>query len=186
MPEFLLGKQSIKVFNELYYRKHVSPVQKGFVSHEPFFYPLDVVKDWNRAYGPRGFTQFQCVLPKAAGADAVQDVLGEVTKHGSASFLAVIKDFGKDSQGLLSFPMPGVTLALDIPMRSDTQTVIDALNEKVIEYGGRIYLAKDSLTRRAHFEAMEGERVARFNAVRDHWDPERRYKSLQSMRLFGD
>ena len=87
---------------------------------------------------------------------------------------------------MLSFPRPGITLALDIAVRDDTQALVDALNEQGLEEGGRIYLAKDSFTRREHFEAMEGERLVEFQAIRDGWDPERRFRSAQSARLMGD
>jgi FAD/FMN-containing dehydrogenase len=109
-----------------------------------------------------------------------------LTARGGASFLCVIKDFGRESCGILSFPRPGITLALDIAVRNDTQELIDALNEQVLQEGGRIYLAKDSFTRREHFVAMEGSRLDEFLAVRDRWDPERRFRSAQSVRLLGD
>ena len=112
--------------------------------------------------------------------------LGEVlAARGCASFLAVIKDFGEGGRGVLSFPRPGVTIALDIPLRKDTQETIDALNRSVIEEGGRIYLTKDSCTRAEDFAAME-PRLAEFEQIRDKWDPERQFRSAQSVRLLGD
>jgi FAD/FMN-containing dehydrogenase len=113
-------------------------------------------------------------------------VLDVLTTRGGASFLCVIKDFGRESRGTLSFPRPGITLALDIAVRDDTQDLVDALNEQVLQEGGRIYLAKDSFTRREHFEAMEGPRLDEFRAIRDRWDPNRRFRSAQSVRLLGD
>ena len=100
--------------------------------------------------------------------------------------MCVIKDFGREGRGILSFPRPGITLALDIAVRNDTQELIDALNEQVLQEGGRVYLAKDSFTRREHFEAMEGSRLDEFRDVRDRWDPNRRFRSAQSVRLLGD
>ena len=87
---------------------------------------------------------------------------------------------------MISFPRPGITLALDIPLRDDTQALVDALNQQVIADGGRVYLTKDSLTRADKFRRMDGARVDAFNAVRDRWDPERRFKSALSVRLLGD
>ena len=113
-------------------------------------------------------------------------VLEVLTARGGPSLLCVIKDFGQDSRGVLSFPCPGLTLALDIAVRDDTQFLIDALNEQVLQEGGRIYLAKDSFTRRDHFEAMEGRRLEEFKAIRDRWDPKRTFRSAQSVRLLGD
>ena len=100
-------------------------------------------------------------------------------------YLAVIKDFGAGGRGVLSFPQPGITIALDIPIRADTQDTVDALNETVIQEGGRIYLTKDSYTRPEHFAAME-PRLDEFSRIRDKWDPERKFRSAQSVRLLGD
>jgi FAD/FMN-containing dehydrogenase len=149
---------------------------------ESFFYPLDAIGDWNRIYGRRGFTQYQCVLPTSAGHDAARRVLEILTQRGGASFLCVIKDCGAEGRGLLSFPMEGISIALDIPVRDDTQALIDALNEQVIREGGRIYLTKDQFTRREHFQAME-PRLPHFQAVRAKWDPQGRIQSAQSVRL---
>ena len=99
--------------------------------------------------------------------------------------LCVIKDCGPEGEGLLSFPRPGISIALDLPLRDTTQGLVDALNEEVIAHGGRVYLAKDQLTRREHFEAME-PRLPAFRAVRQRWDPEGRIRSAQSVRLLGD
>jgi FAD/FMN-containing dehydrogenase len=97
----------------------------------------------------------------------------------------VIKDCGAEGNGILSFPMKGISIALDIAVRDDTQALVDALNEKVIAEGGRVYLAKDAFTRREHFRAME-PRLDRFLAVRRKWDPTMKIRSAQSVRLFGD
>jgi FAD/FMN-containing dehydrogenase len=185
-PPWVLNGFTIRLFNELYYRKQWRPRSSGLVSHESFYYPLDAIRSWNRMYGRRGFTQYQCVLPREAGRNSARRVLEVLTARGGASFLCVIKDFGRESRGVLSFPRPGITLALDIAVRDDTQALVDALNEQVLLEGGRIYLAKDSFTRREHFEAMEGIRLDEFRAIRDRWDPNRRFRSAQSVRLMGD
>ena len=155
------------------------------VSWETFFYPLDAIRQWNRIYGPRGFTQYQCVLPEKAGRGASRRLFEILTRHGGASFLCVIKDCGPQGKGMLSFPMKGISVALDIAVRDDTQILVDALNEQVLKEGGRIYLSKDRFTRREHFLAME-PRLAEFQAVRAKWDPEGRIRSAQSVRLLGD
>lgn len=185
-PSWVLNGLTIRAFNELYYRKQWRRQSSGIVSNQSFTYPLDAIRSWNRMYGRRGFTQYQCVLPREAGRSSARRVLEVLTSRGGASFLCVIKDFGREGRGVLSFPRPGITLALDIAIRDDTQTLVDALNERVLEEGGRIYLAKDSFTRREHFEAMEGERLVEFQAIRDRWDPQRRFRSAQSVRLLGD
>jgi FAD/FMN-containing dehydrogenase len=98
----------------------------------------------------------------------------------------VVKDFGRGGKGMLSFPMPGITIALDLPLRGDrTQRLVDALNEVVIAAGGRIYLAKDILTRPEHFVAME-PRLDAWNQIRREWDPAGRIVTAQSVRLLGD
>lgn len=185
-PEWILNGLTIRLFNELYYRKQWRRRSSGLVTHESFYYPLDAIRSWNRMYGRRGFTQYQCVLPREAGRGSARRVLEVLTSRGGASFLCVIKDFGQPSKGVLSFPRPGITLALDIAVRDDTQALVDALNEQVLREGGRIYLAKDSFTRREHFEAMEGPRLEEFRSIRDRWDPHRRFRSAQSVRLLGD
>jgi FAD/FMN-containing dehydrogenase len=136
-------------------------------------------------YGPRGFTQYQCVLPDSAGPDAARRFLEVLTKRGGASFLCVIKDCGPESIGLLSFPRPGMSIALDISVRDDTQALVDALNEHVLREGGRIYLAKDAFTRAEHFRAME-PRLEEFQRIRRKWDPELTLRSAQSIRVLGD
>jgi FAD/FMN-containing dehydrogenase len=97
----------------------------------------------------------------------------------------VIKDCGEQGEGLLSFPLKGTSIALDLPVRDDTQAIVDKLNEFVIAAGGRIYLAKDAFTRAEHFRAME-PRLPEWLAIRRQWDPLIKLRSAQSVRLFGD
>ena len=182
-PNLLLSRPTIRAFNMLYYGKHIPKKKSGVCSPYSFFYPLDAVRHWNRLYGSMGFTQYQCVIPKAAGREAVQRVMKKLTELGGASFLAVIKDCGAEGRGLLSFPMPGTSIALDLPVRRNTEKLVHALNRCVLEEGGRIYLAKDTFTTREHFAAMEGARLERFRALRDKWDPEGLFRSHQSQRL---
>jgi len=186
MPNWLLNPLTTRAFNFGIYWSHLQKEKKGVVHPEDFFYPLDKIREWNRIYGKRGMAQYQCVLPREAGRGSARRVLDVLTSRGGASFLCVIKDFGREGPGVLSFPRPGITLALDIAVRDDTRALVDALNEQVLREGGRIYLAKDSFTRREHFEAMEGERLTEFREIRDKWDPERRFRSAQSVRLLGD
>lgn len=184
-PSWVMGRTVARTFNAVYYRLHAARPTSRIMHPEPFFYPLDAIRHWNRLYGPRGFTQYQCVLPEAGGAAMMHDLLDRMAHTGAASFLCVIKDCGAEGEGMLSFPMPGVLVALDLPIRDNTQQVVDALNEFVVGAGGRIYLAKDAFTRPDHFRAME-PRLAAFDAVRRRWDPEGRIRSAQSVRLFGD
>ncbi len=183
LPFSLVTPLTVRTFNSLCYH---FPWRAGGIDHpDSFFYPLDVVENWNRLYGPRGFTQYQCVLPAAAGTGAARRFLELLTQRGGASMLCVIKDCGPEGKGLLSFPKAGISIALDIPVTDDTQGLVDALNEAVIAEGGRVYLAKDAFTRAEHFQAME-PRLPAWTAVRRRWDPEGRIRSAQSVRLFGD
>jgi FAD/FMN-containing dehydrogenase len=184
-PGWALNPLSMRIFNSVYYRKQVRRVKRGVRHPESFFYPLDVLRDWNRIYGKGGFTQHQSVIPKESGARGVRRFLELLTSLGAASFLCVIKDCGAEGEGLLSFPRPGISIALDIPIRRDTRDVVARLNERVIEEGGRIYLAKDTFTTAEHFRAME-PRLEAWLAVKRRYDPEGRLQSAQSIRLLGD
>jgi FAD/FMN-containing dehydrogenase len=184
LPQAALSRPTVGMFNALVYRRYAGGRRGGIVHPYTFFYPLDRIAHWTRMYGRRGFTQYQCVLPDAAGREAVRACLQLLTRMGGASFLSVIKDCGPEGVGTLSFPMRGTSIALDIPMRDTTQSLIDAMNELVISAGGRVYLAKDALTRPEHFRAMD-PRIDPFLVVRERWDPDRRIRSAQSVRLFG-
>jgi len=181
-PNGVLGPVSVRAFNMLYY--HLPRPRAAVVHPRSFFYPLDVAGDWHRMYGPRGFTQYQCVLPASGGHGAARRFLDVVTRGGGASFLCVIKDCGAEGDGVLSFPRPGISIALDLAMRDDTQALVDQMNTCVLAEGGRIYLAKDALTRPEHFRAMD-PRIDRFLDIRRTWDPDGRIRSAQSVRLFG-
>jgi len=185
MPGFLINPFTVRVFNALYYRKQLRRTRRGITHPQSFFYPLDAIAHWNRLYGRRGFTQYQCVLPDTDDLKVPHRFFEVLVRYGGASPVSVIKDCGAEGKGVLSFPMPGISIALDLAMRDDTQRCVDALNEIVIEAGGRIYLAKDALTRPEHFKQME-PRFDTWQAIRDRWDPERRIVTAQSVRLLGD
>lgn len=185
-PEWLLSPPLMRSFNTVYYLTRKWRSRRRLVSYESFFYPLDAIADWNRLYGKRGFLQYQCVLPRAAGPGALGELLERLAASGAASFLAVIKDCGSAAPAYLSFPLEGTTLALDLPYRGGrTEALVHELNALVAAAGGRIYLAKDAVTRKEHFAQMM-PRLAEWRAVRDRWDPEHRFRSAQSARLLGD
>ena len=186
LPEFLLNDFTVKAFNQLYYMQHIWRYVRGTVTPRGWFAPLDAIQHWYRAYGPRGFTQHQAVIPREAGRERVRDFCEILARRGGTGFLVVIKDCGEEGEGLLSFPRPGMSVALDLPVRDDTQDLIDELNQFVLDVGGRIYLTKDGYTRPDHFRAMEGDRLDRFLDVRHKWDPNLSLRSAQSVRLFGD
>lgn len=185
LPNWALNSATVSLFNSAYYWHHLRRQAKRIVAPDPFFYPLDAILHWNRVYGPRGFTQYQCVVPARAGAPAVREFMALLTRLGGASPLCVIKDCGPEGKGLLSFPLAGTSIAVDMAVSPDTQRVVDRLNEFVIAAGGRIYLTKDRFTRAEDFRAME-PRLDAFLAAREKWDPQRRLRSAQSVRIFGD
>ncbi len=184
LPNSVLNPAVIRLFNAAYYHRVPAGRTRSIVSPESFLYPLDAIESWNRGYGRRGFIQYQCVLPEAGVRQSIRRFMDLVAGHGRASFLSVIKDCGAEGIGTLSFPMPGISVALDIPYDGVTQALVDQMNRFVIEQGGRIYLAKDALTRADDFRSME-PRLSRFLDVRRRWDPEGRIRSAQSVRLFG-
>jgi FAD/FMN-containing dehydrogenase len=185
LPELLLSRAAIRAFNEVYYRAHFQKRRRRILHPEKWFYPLDAILHWNRIYGRRGFFQYQCVLPEAGGLSAARRFLELLTARGGASFLCVIKDCGPEGEGLLSFPKAGISIALDMAVRDDTQAIVDALNERVIAENGRVYLAKDAFTRPEQFRAME-PRLPEWDRIRRKWDPEGRLRSAQSVRVLGD
>jgi len=185
-PAIMLCKPSMKAFNLAYYWKHFQRVRRGIVHPDAFFYPLDMLDDWNLIYGRRGFTQYQCVLPHADDNGPARRFLELFVSAGGMGFLCVIKDCGAEGKGMLSFPRPGISIAMDFPIHPvKTPALVNRLNELVLAEGGRIYLTKDTFTRAEHFRAME-PRLDAFNEVRRRWDPEVRIRSAQSVRLLGD
>jgi FAD/FMN-containing dehydrogenase len=145
-PWSLVSRPTLKAFNEFFFRKQSQRVQSSVEHYAPFFYPLDGIAQWNRIYGPKGFLQYQSVVPIAVGRAATREMLQCIARSGQGSFLSVFKVFGdRPPVGLLSFPRPGVTLALDFPNKGqDTLRLLDTLDSLVAQAGGAIYPAKDA------------------------------------------
>jgi FAD/FMN-containing dehydrogenase len=144
-PGFALNGLSVAAFNEFYYRVNRRKQGKVRQHYSAFFYPLDAILNWNRLYGSRGMLQYQCAIPWGNERVCMRALLDEIARSGQASFLAILKTFGdRPSPGMLSFPRPGATLALDFPNRGpETLAVMSRLDDVVREAGGALYPAKD-------------------------------------------
>jgi FAD/FMN-containing dehydrogenase len=153
-PFSLINKITLKIFNQLYYNKNSFFNKKSITHFEKFLYPLDSIYEWNRIYGNNGFFQYQCVVPLENGKETMKLILREISKTGFGSFLAVLKVFGEiKSLGMLSFPRPGITLALDFPNFGEkTLNLFRRLDSIVEEAGGCLYLAKDACMSKEFFQ----------------------------------
>lgn len=180
LPGFVLSGFNVRAFNQLYYA--TQRPGDSLVALDPYFYPLDALADWNRIYGRRGFVQYQCVLPLAESEIGLRRLLETIAAAGSGSFLAVLKRMGAASFGMLSFPMPGYTLALDFPATADNLALLDRLDAITAEHGGRVYLTKDARLSSAML-ARGYPRLAEFNELRTRHGLDRRFSSLLSQRL---
>ncbi len=147
---------TVNLFNMLYFNKQFNRIETKITHYDPFFYPLDAVQNWNKAYGKNGFLQYQFVIPFKNEKEIIAEILREVSKSGLSSFLVVLKTFGdKKSPGMLSFPKPGVTMAIDFRMTGErTLNALDKLDDIVNAAGGILYPAKDA--------RMKGEDFRRY------------------------
>jgi FAD/FMN-containing dehydrogenase len=166
LPGQALNRYTVAAFNTLYFHKQIKPRVAALQDYEPFFYPLDAVLKWNRMYGKGGLLQFQYAIPWEHAREGTVAILQEVAKSGLASFLAVLKAFGDvPSPGMMSFPKPGITLAMDFPIKPNVSfALFDRLAEMTNEFGGRLYPAKDARMTAPQFQTFypQWERFSRF------------------------
>ena len=178
----LINGASVRAFNEMWFRKSPRSRRGEVQSISRFFYPLDGIAAWNRVYGRRGFLQYQLVVPFGE-EDALREVVERVVHSGRASFVAVLKRFGPANPGPLSFPMAGWTLTIDLPAgAAGLSELLHDLDDRVLDAGGRHYLAKDSHTtpeaiRRGY------PRLAEWQEARHKADPGGRWNSDIARRL---
>jgi decaprenylphospho-beta-D-ribofuranose 2-oxidase len=181
VPDGLLRRSTVSLFNELYFRRAPRLERGRLEALHSFFFPLDAVRGWNRVYGPRGFLQYQMVVPFGA-EDALRAAVERLSGARCASFLAVLKRFGRE-RGLISFPLPGWTLALDVPAAAPgLGPLLDELDHLVAAAGGRVYLSKDSRLRPELAWQMY-PRLGEWNEIRARLDPDGRMRSDLARRL---
>lgn len=152
LPSFTLNPLTIRIVNAVILA--IQSRSAEFAHYEGFFYPLDMIADWNRGYGHAGFTQYQFVIPFDDGRRRLREILTTIFSAGELPFLNVLKRMGKESGGTLSFPREGYTFAIDFPIRANTAALLERLDAMVLEAGGRIYLGKDAFVRPDTFRAM--------------------------------
>jgi FAD/FMN-containing dehydrogenase len=181
LPSGILNSISVRAFNALFYQRHRT-ISNQLVDFESFFYPLDFIHHWNRMYGGRGFVQYQLAFPLETSAAGLAHVLQRVSESGRGSFLGVLKRFGKADEGLLSFPFPGYTLALDLPVTDGLVPFLQNLDSVILRHGGRLYMAKDAATTAESFSAMY-PRLDEFRAVKARLDPKNRFSSSLARRV---
>ncbi|HWE91390.1 MAG TPA: FAD-binding oxidoreductase [Pseudonocardiaceae bacterium] len=179
-PPGMLNKVTAKLFNEVWYRK--APTRQGVIQNiTGFLHPLDIAGEWNRGYGPRGFLQYQYVVPLDR-ADVVRSSVRMIAESGHVSALNVLKRFGPGNRAPLSFPTPGWTLAVDMPVRPGLSQLCDRLDELILDAGGRLYLAKESRTTPEAVQRMY-PRIDEWRKVRASADPTGIFASDMSRRL---
>jgi len=178
-PAWLLNKWTVRAFNKCYFANHKAQQTCSLID---YFYPLDQIKQWNRFYGKAGFLQYQFVIPLDASKEGLTKMLKRIVDYGKGSFLSVLKLLGKQNRNLLSFPLRGFTLALDFKYEPALLPFLNELDNMVVDYGGRVYLAKDARLSSDTFQQMYPEWM-RFSEIRKKVDPHHKLQSLQSKRL---
>jgi len=182
IPSGLLNKNSVRIFNALYYSKEIRKETVGLKTLSSFFYPLDFIQNWNNLYGYNGFLQYQIVVPDK-NVHVIQEVIETFSELKCPIFLAVLKRMGNENEGILSFPLKGWTLALDVPTRfPNLEKILDFLDEKVISASGRVYLAKDSRMNAKSFKQMYPN-WENFRSIKQKFDPKNQIQSDLSRRL---
>jgi FAD/FMN-containing dehydrogenase len=167
-PTFVLNTLFVKVFNFLFFHKQFSKHQKNIIDYDSYYYPLDAIHDWNKIYGKNGFIQYQFVIPIDNGKEGMREILQTIANSGQGSFLAVLKLFGKNNPlAYNSFPFPGYTLALDFKLNKQLPDLVKALDEIVEKYHGRIYRAKDSMSKPSLTNYIKVPKSNKFESVQN-------------------
>lgn len=180
LPGFLLNGLTVRLLNRVIAFVQNSP--KEFIHYEKFFFPLDMINNWNKGYGKRGFIQYQFVIPPGKeGAENVRKIMAMIASSGCTPFLNVFKKMG-EGQGILSFPFEGYTLAIDFPVTKNLRSFTKKMDEEVLKAGGRIYLGKDSMLDKEMFQAMYPQ-YEQWLAIKRKYDPDNVFTSDIGRRL---
>ncbi|HEX2845679.1 MAG TPA: FAD-binding oxidoreductase [Chitinophagaceae bacterium] len=180
LPGFLLNTITVKMLNRVIAFVQNSP--KEFIHYEKFFFPLDMINNWNKGYGKRGFIQYQFVIPPGKeGAENVKKIIEMIASSGCTPFLNVFKKMGH-GQGILSFPFEGYTLAIDFPVTKNLRAFTKKMDAEVLKAGGRIYLGKDSMLDKETFQAMYPQ-YDQWLAIKRKYDPQNVFTSDIGRRL---
>ena len=175
-----LNSYSMQLFNALYY--HSRRASKQLIDYQSFFYPLDGINHWNSLYGASGFVQYQLVIPETVSQEGIKNIVKYIKQSDQNPFLVVLKKLGQSNDNLLSFPIKGLSLALDFKMNHELIPFLNRLDQIVCEYGGRVYLTKDvCLSQKALIKMYP--HVAHFREFRVHSKANKVFNSLQSLRL---
>jgi FAD/FMN-containing dehydrogenase len=181
LPSGILNSLSIGLFNTGVFNAYKVKSKDAIVHYDTFFYPLDFVRHWNKAYSKKGFLQYQFVIPTATARVGLQRILKRISESGRGAFLAVLKEMG-EGENLISFPLTGFTLALDFPVAAGIFPFLDELDKMVIDFGGRIYLVKDA--RMASETYWKGyPNASKFKEQANRLDPGHKFSSTLSQRL---
>lgn len=182
LPNWFLNPLLGKVFNAAYYGKVKAKESTAIVDLDNYFYPLDRLNNWNRLYGKYGFVQYQVVIPTQNAEEGIQRILEMVSESKDKPFLVVLKVFGEENAGWLSFPKSGLQLAMDFKRTDSSLVLFDELDELVESFGGRFYLAKDARATRSFFESGYS-RLEAFKTLLASIRGNGKFRSLQSDRL---
>lgn len=181
-PKFFLNSFLLKELNFLYFLKELKEEKDFSTDFDSFFYPLDAILNWNRIYGKSGFAQYQFVIPFENASETLKLVLKTLSDFGLYSFVTVLKVFGEENEFYLSFPKKGYTLAMDFAISEKSLKMFDKLDEIIWNAGGRVYLTKDARMSSEFFK--EGyTKLIQFKEVKQKFDPNNKFQSLQSKRL---
>ncbi len=181
-PSMLLNKTTMSIFNASYFGLQKRKKSSIILDCDKFFFPLDRISNWNRLYGSNGFLQYQFVISSDGALEGITSVLEKVSEKGKGSFLTVLKKFGEANENLLSFPKSGYTLTLDFKNEAAVFPLLEELDQIVLAHDGRLYLAKDARMSEKVFKASYPN-WERFMAIKNKYDPNNSFASLQSNRL---